>query len=80
MLLDIANGFNPVGLQTKNLETFIIFALGRDQPLIQWITGTPPPRQADGIVKVHTHLHLVQQGWPTCSPQKESICGPRPPE
>jgi hypothetical protein len=73
MLLDIANGFKAVGLQTKNLGTFILSALGRYQPLIQWITETLPPRQADGIVKLHTHLHLVQQGWPTCSPQKKAF-------
>jgi hypothetical protein len=80
MLLDIAKGFKPVGLQTKNLRTFIIFALGCYQPLILWIMGTLLPRQADRIVKLHTHLHLVQQGWPTCRPQKENICGPRSPE
>jgi hypothetical protein len=80
MLLDIANGSNSFGLQTKNLGTFIISALGSYQTLIQWITGVLPSRQADGIVKFHTHLQLVQQGWPRYDPQKESICGPRPPE
>ena len=80
MLLDTARGFKPVGLQTKNLGTFIISALGRYRSLIHLITAAFPPRQADGIVKLHTHLHLVQQGWPMCIPQKESICGPRSPE
>jgi len=80
MLLDTASGFKPVGLQSKNLRTFIISALARYQPLIQWITAAFPPRQADGIVKLYTHLQLVQQGWPMCSPQKESIYGPRSPE
>jgi hypothetical protein len=80
MLVDIANGFNPDGLQAKNSGTFIISALGHYQPLIQWIAGALLPIQADGIVKLHAHLHLEQQGWPTCSPQKKRICGPRSPE
>ena len=59
MLLDLANGFNPVGLQTKNLNTFLISVLGFYRPHIQWFTGALPLRQGDRIVKLNTHLRLV---------------------